>query len=172
MNTNSTFPTAFEGTLNYVDGHGNRTSQRIVFFNDAGIDEAAFLEFVDEHIGSDLIVAAQWGLPNLSPVEYDWDAAGPVDHAYLQLDNLTAVMDIDQEMFQVSLQALLGFAEEGGTPAYLEAAERFRAVEAQEKIRTTVLTLEQEMNPHPTLIESAQAFLRRHGYQVTPPKSA
>lgn len=162
-------PAAFKITLNYVNGDGNRTSLDVVVRNDSQMTEEAFQEFIHEHIGSEEIVAAQWELPNLSPVQYDWVPSDGLDHAYLSMSDIAPLdsLDMVDEEPVVLLSHLQEFAQQGGSPRYLQAKAANAAMQKKNEIRTTALMLRSELPPHQELIDAARVYLERHGYMVS-----
>lgn len=75
--------------LEYRDGHNFKTSESYSFANDLQLTVEQIRAWADEHLDFDEILAKNYALPNLAPLDNEQDACdNDYDHCYMDVTQL------------------------------------------------------------------------------------
>ena len=89
--------------LMYRDGGNWKTSERYLLKNNLKSDnpedmisEEAFMKALEEEFDWDSFIPAQYNLPSLAPLTYDWEPTDGENHCFMELTETEVVASKDQ----------------------------------------------------------------------------
>jgi hypothetical protein len=95
VSNNMLIPTAIVIAIMYRDGCNYKTAESYELSNSSALT-LDVIEHAMEEIGTEDVLSNQWGLPSLSPVNHPSESAGPDDHCYNEITDITYLYSADE----------------------------------------------------------------------------